>query len=678
MDADDIRVRLHADPRAFITWLYSGRAYLGKTDARIGDVYGTPGASLSIALTGPDKGFWKDHATDEGGDLIALYRAAMGYRENSNFVLSLKEIAKEYFDDPVEVERAAWQPTAIERIEKKKIELGTKPRSDLIELGAPVRTFTYYDVRGNVIASVVRYEPDGTRESKTFRPYCFRTIDGVTKWIAGTPDLRPLYRIPDIALSQTVVLCEGEGCADALTSVGIPATSAMQGAHAPIDKTDWSPLAGKTVIVWPDNDQPGFDYANRAAARLAALGCQVKGVTPPPGSPDTWDAADAVAEGKDVAGIVAGAIEISNLPMPRKIRVFNFSALATEEFIEEPDYLSPDMIGPGTFMLVAGPPKAQKSWLVQDINIALATGGACLGGMLSAPTPLKVFYLQAEMNEKLLRRRARAAHQWLIEDDIHLLKSNLLVSDRFRMILNDDGVEATVALIKSAFSDGPPDVLTFDPLINLFDQENESDNAQMMKFLQLRIEVVRERINPRAAIIMVHHATKKSAEDIRKDPFLIIRGAGALRGHYDTGLVIFRKSEETEEREIHFDLRAAESPKAITAQLVNGTFRHLGTVGSEASEVRVPDGIRQKILNEIDRAWRLKAPMSFSPQTRREGRYAPFLISKLFNVKPSTVEKLIQHWLDTGILIVETTSSHTKSKGLKLRNQSAEVAEVSV
>lgn len=673
VDADDIRERLHADARAFVEWLFSGRAYIGKNGiARIGDTTGTPGESLSIHLTGPNAGLWKDHATDEGGDLIELYRAYRGYRDRSNFMLSLKEIAKEFLGDPVEIERATWAPSVSQFIAEKKAKLGDKPRADTLELGAPVATYNYYDTRGNIIAAVKRFEPDGTRASKTFRPYCHRTIEGITKWVPGAPDLRPLYRIPDIALSQTVVLCEGEGCADALVSLGIAATSAMQGANAPIDKTDWSPLAGKTVIIWPDNDAPGFQYARSVADRLSTMGCTVLGVTPPEGSPDKWDAADCVAEGGDAAGVVRGAQPIAAKPRP-KIRTFNFAALATEEFHEEPDYLSPDLAGPGTFLLIAGPPKAQKSWLVQDINIALATGGACLGGMMSAPKALKVFYLQAEMNEKLLRRRAKAAHQWLVDDDLEALATNLIVSDRFRMILDDNGVSATVALIKSAFPDSPPDILTFDPLINLFDQENESDNAQMIKFLQLRVEAVRDAINPRAAVIMVHHATKKSADEIRKDPFLIIRGAGALRGHYDTGIVIFKKSEETEEREIHFDLRAAESPKPITAQLINGTFKHLGTTKNDDPRSWPPEGVQERILSAIDHAWHQKVPWSLSPQTRKEGRYAPKLIQKQFNVHPEAAEQMILHWLEERVLVVEVYNRNTKSKGLK---RVAEVAEV--
>lgn len=337
VDADDIRDRLHADARSFVEWMFSGRAFIGQNHiARIGDTQGNPGESLSIHLTGPNAGLWKDHATDEGGDLIELYRAYRGYRDRSNFTLSLKEIAKEYFGDPVEVERATWSPSVSQFIADKKAKLGDKPRADTLELGAPVATYTYYDTRGNVLAAVKRFEPDGTRASKTFRPYCFRTIEGVTKWMAGAPDLRPLYRLPEIAIASTVVLCEGEGCADALAQLGITATSAMQGAHAPLDKTDWSPLASKTVIIWPDNDGPGFQYAKNVSERLAALGCQILGITPPSDVPSKWDASDCVAEGRDAHAIIEGAAAMGE-PQSDKPLI-----LSSAEFVagfRPPEYL---------------------------------------------------------------------------------------------------------------------------------------------------------------------------------------------------------------------------------------------------------------------------------------------------------------------------------------------------
>jgi hypothetical protein len=236
ISAESIRERLNANASDFVNWLFSGRALVARGEARIGDVLGTPGASLRISLAGADAGLWKDHATEEGGDLIALFRANQGYTGTSDFVLSLKEIARDYLGDAIEIERPTWRPTPAQKIEAAKAKLGTRPRDDMQELGAPVATYKYFDTRGNVIAAVTRYEPDGTRENKTFRPYCFRTVEGRTKWVPGAPDLRPLYRLPEISLASAVVLVEGEGKAEALANVGIEATSAMQGARAPVER----------------------------------------------------------------------------------------------------------------------------------------------------------------------------------------------------------------------------------------------------------------------------------------------------------------------------------------------------------------------------------------------------------------------------------------------------------
>ena len=62
-----------------------------------------------------------------------------------------------------------------------------------------------------------------------------------------------------MATTDTVVLVEGEKCAQTLIDAGVVATTAMHGAHAPIEKTDWSPLTGKHVLIWPDRDKAGWD-----------------------------------------------------------------------------------------------------------------------------------------------------------------------------------------------------------------------------------------------------------------------------------------------------------------------------------------------------------------------------------------------------------------------------------
>ena len=116
------------------------------------------------------------------------------------------------------------------------------------------------------------------------------------------PDPRPLYNQPGLAAAASVVLVEGEKCAQALIDAGVVATTAMHGANAPIEKTDWSPLAGKQVLIWPDRDKPGWDYAMAAADAIlmaGALSCAI--LMPPEDKPEGWDVADALAEGFDVA-----------------------------------------------------------------------------------------------------------------------------------------------------------------------------------------------------------------------------------------------------------------------------------------------------------------------------------------------------------------------------------------
>ena len=126
------------------------------------------------------------------------------------------------------------------------------------------------------------------------------------------PEPRPLYNLPAIAASNDVVLVEGEKCADALMHLGITATTAMGGAATAIEKTDWMPLAGKTVVVWPDHDEAGSRYADAVIARLRQIGAKVRRVTMPQDKPKKWDAADAVAEGLDVSALLRSSAPVAD------------------------------------------------------------------------------------------------------------------------------------------------------------------------------------------------------------------------------------------------------------------------------------------------------------------------------------------------------------------------------
>jgi DNA primase (bacterial type) len=110
-----------------------------------------------------------------------------------------------------------------------------------------------------------------------------------------------LYNVPDIIKSDKIVFVEGEKCAEALISNDITATTMMFGANSPVDKTDWAPLKGKHITIWPDNDSSGQKYAENVAKKLLDIGVASLSILKiPQDKPKAWDAADCIKEGVDV------------------------------------------------------------------------------------------------------------------------------------------------------------------------------------------------------------------------------------------------------------------------------------------------------------------------------------------------------------------------------------------
>ena len=128
----------------------------------------------------------------------------------------------------------------------------------------------YQDTVRKIVAWVIRWDKqDG---AKVFRPISLHA-DG---WrIKDPPGLWPLYRLPEITSTRSgpIVVVEGEKCADAAASVGLNATTSAHGAKSPA-KTDWTPLAGRDVVILPDADEAGESYA-RAVAKI------LRGLDPP-------------------------------------------------------------------------------------------------------------------------------------------------------------------------------------------------------------------------------------------------------------------------------------------------------------------------------------------------------------------------------------------------------------
>jgi Protein of unknown function (DUF3987) len=136
--------------------------------------------------------------------------------------------------------------------------------------GESVASWTYHDPRGEPLGVVIRWDIPATRNApaeKDILPVS-RFSDG---WrIAGMPEPRPLYRLPDLADVNRIYVCEGEKAADAARSIGLTATTSPHGADSSA-KADWAALAGKEVVIVPDNDAAGRKYADAVTNILAKL-----------------------------------------------------------------------------------------------------------------------------------------------------------------------------------------------------------------------------------------------------------------------------------------------------------------------------------------------------------------------------------------------------------------------
>ncbi|MDE2470661.1 MAG: hypothetical protein KGL35_18435 [Bradyrhizobium sp.] len=77
MRACEIAERLAAQAETVARMLLPNGKREG-TEWRCGGIGGEPGDSLGVHLTGSKAGWWKDFASEQGGDLIGLWMAAKG------------------------------------------------------------------------------------------------------------------------------------------------------------------------------------------------------------------------------------------------------------------------------------------------------------------------------------------------------------------------------------------------------------------------------------------------------------------------------------------------------------------------------------------------------------------------------------------------------------------------
>ncbi len=153
-----------------------------------------------------------------------------------------------------------------------------KRKGDRSEWGsfAPSMVFPYRQADGALIGYVLRHDlPDGAKETPMVM--FARLPDGKETWCRYPfPKPRPLYGLETLGKTKQVIVVEGEKCRDRLAQKSGRTVLSWAGGTQGVRHTDWSPLSGRDVVIWPDFDAPGLSTADEIATILSALGARVR------------------------------------------------------------------------------------------------------------------------------------------------------------------------------------------------------------------------------------------------------------------------------------------------------------------------------------------------------------------------------------------------------------------
>jgi AAA domain/Domain of unknown function (DUF6371) len=362
-------------------WFPAGRK-VGH-EFKVGNLNGDRGASLSINL---DTGKWADFADRQSGhDLIDL-RAALTHTDRVaaarelGGMLGIKAGRHETGRPPI-------GPRAMTPAERQRRYRSWTPMIPSPPDAPPPDPRKFYgysmvhDYRGQndeLLFYVRRREATAT-EKKQFHPLIYGALGGVTGWQSKQPPApKALYGLNRLRQSHEtqdvpVLLCEGEKSANAAQDL-FPDYACLswcggaQSAHL----ADVTPLAGRNVIIWPDNDAEGAAAASALHKNLPKARVLRVDDLPPsgdaadisPDDPDAWLQQHLpTANGPDEAAALTAALSAhawAALQIPRQDRLLG------------------ELITPGTRTFLVGSTGVGKTMIGYEIAGAMASGGGFL------------------------------------------------------------------------------------------------------------------------------------------------------------------------------------------------------------------------------------------------------------------------------------------------------------
>lgn len=366
----------------------------------------------------------------------------------------------------------------------------------------------------------------------------------------GTPsaDL-PLYGIDRLAPDGAVVVTEGEKDADALHRAGIPAVATVTGSSGTPSAAVLADLAGRDVILWPDNDDGGRAHMRRIAGRLAGVAASVRVVSWP-------DAPKAGAGADDYRGDYHDLLDAADEPpvidgtpdelVPATptddLGLLTVGAVAPVRL----EWLWPGYIPAAKVSILDGDPGLGKSTMLVDLAARLSRGLPSPSGDPFAVSDTLLVTSEDDPADTIRPRLdAAGADPWRV----HVMTRLSLPGDLDRLA---QAIERTRAKL-----------VVIDPLVAYLDERVKTNDDH----------AVRRALEPLAAIAERHHCAIVGIRHLNKDvgKDALYRGGGTIgfTGLARAVLGVARDPED-DERVILFSIKinVARRPPSLAYRLV--------------------------------------------------------------------------------------------------------------
>lgn len=494
------------------------------------------------------------------------------------------------------------------------------PRGDYREVVYEIR-----DISGNLVAKHIRRDyPNGTKS------FFWAKADGSLGLDCNVEDL-PLFGselIPTFDPEKPVVITEGEKACLALRHHGHQALGTVTGASVIPSAKVLAELDLKRfgrVVLWPDNDPPGFLHMRRLAARLLALGVRAHVVRPPEGAPPGWDAAD-ITDAADVADL---ATKLINEAIPYDgpaerlpFGILTASALITDTTIQPPQALIPGLI-PCGFTIIGGRPKVGKTYLALQLGLGLASGGLVLG-RIATNGPRDVLYLALEDGPARIKAR------------LQQLSEVAAPSDQLSFVF-DAIPEELLAFLSEWAQDHPGGVIVVDTLARVLPRPKAQRNAYEESYANLSTLADLTRAY-NVNLIGIHHLRKGNPDPDNTDITAELAGGTGYAAVPD-GILILRPGPGY--TELHVICR--DWPREVYALEFEGHWIFRG----RAEDVRLTE--QQREILELARAY--------------GGRITASQLAKALGITRSAAGSYLARLAARGILRREPDGSYTPAKG---------------